>query len=54
MCAVTAHHNAIKKGHKLLTRGLTDSLASKIHTRIRHGNAARAHQIAAKLTGLAV
>lgn len=54
MWAVTAHHNAIKKGHKLLTPGLTDSLASKIRTRIRHGDAVRAHRIAAKLTGLAV
>lgn len=53
MWAVTAHHNAIKKGHKLLTPGLTDSLANKIRTRIRHGDAVRAHRIAAKLTGLA-
>ena len=54
MWAVTAHHNAIKKGHKLLTARLTDSLASKIRTRIRRGDAVRAHRIAAKLTGLAV
>jgi len=54
MRAVTAHHNAIKNGHKLLTPGLTDSLASKIRARIRHGDAVRAHRIAAKLTGLAV
>lgn len=54
MWAVTAHHNAIKKCHKLLTAGLTDSLDSKIRTRIQHGDAVRAHWIAAKLTGLAV
>ena len=47
MWVVTAHHNAIKQGHKLLTPGLTDSLASNIRTRIRHGDAVRAHRIAA-------
>ena len=52
--AIAAQNNAIKTMHPVLTPQMMNSLARRIRSKIRHGDAVRARRAVASLTGLGV